>query len=91
MLAVSTAALALQFPAGQAEFVILDPLDDEAGAANPSKVLADLLGEGGPCGMHRALFHNEHLGTLETFRPYALPDPAWIEEIAAKFPQFPRA
>jgi hypothetical protein len=34
-------------------------------------------------GMHRALFHNEHYGTLETFRPYAMPDPAWLEEIAA--------
>ena len=33
-------------------------------------------------GMHRALFHNEHYGTLETFRPYAMPDPAWLEEIA---------
>jgi DNA segregation ATPase FtsK/SpoIIIE, S-DNA-T family len=209
MLTVSTAALALQFPRGQAEFVILDPhasegegwyhrlaaalpqqvrvggpaeipelmnslaaelaaraptsgkdapevfliiqdlqrfkalrpdddfkfsFDDEAGAANPSKALADLLGEGGPCGMHvivstdtwnnvsrwiprklmaefemrvlfqmsandsanlidspaastlglhRALFFNEHLGTLETFRPYALPDGSWIDDLAA--------
>jgi hypothetical protein len=32
-------------------------------------------------GLHRALFFNEHLGTLETFRPYALPDSAWFEEI----------
>jgi S-DNA-T family DNA segregation ATPase FtsK/SpoIIIE len=208
LLTVSTAALALQFPAGQAEFVILDPhasegegwyhklaaalpnkvrvggpaevaelmnslaadlaartptsgrdapevflviqdlqrfkalrpdddfrfsMDDDAGAASPSKVFADLLGEGGPCGMHviastdtwnnvsrwiprklmaefemrvlfqmsandsanlidspaasalglhRALFFNEHLGTLETFRPYALPDESWIGELA---------
>jgi DNA segregation ATPase FtsK/SpoIIIE-like protein len=205
MLTVATAALALQFPAGGAEFVILDPhasegvgwfhklaaalpnrlrvggpaevadlmnslaaelaaraptsgrdapevflviqdlqrfkalrpdddfrfsLDDGGGAASPSKAFADLLGEGGPCGMHviaatdswnnvsrwiprklmaefemrvlfqmsandsanlidspaastlglhRALFFNEHLGTLETFRPYALPDESWIE------------
>jgi hypothetical protein len=108
-------------------------LDDDASAiVSPSKVFADLLGEGGPCGMHvvaatdtwnnvsrwiprklmaefemrvlfqmsandsanlidspaaamlglhRALFFNEHLGTLETFRPYALPDSAWFEEI----------
>ena len=34
-------------------------------------------------GMHRALFHNEHHGTLETFRPYAMPDPAWLDELAA--------
>ncbi len=110
-------------------------LDDDASAtASPSKVLADLLGEGGPCGMHvlaatdtwnnvsrwiprklmaefemrvlfqmsandsanlidspaattlglhRALFFNEHQGTLETFRPYAMPDAAWLEEISA--------
>ena len=32
-------------------------------------------------GLHRALFHNEHFGTLETFRPYAMPDDAWLEEI----------
>ncbi|MES2920757.1 MAG: FtsK/SpoIIIE domain-containing protein [Verrucomicrobiota bacterium] len=34
-------------------------------------------------GLHRALFHNEHYGTLETFRPYAMPDDAWLDEIAA--------
>jgi hypothetical protein len=117
-------------------------IDDDAGTANPSKVFADLLSEGGLSGMHviasidtwnnvsrwiprkllaefemrvlfqmsandsanlidspaastlglhRALFYNEHLGTLETFRPYALPDPAWIEEIAAKHADSPRA
>jgi hypothetical protein len=107
--------------------------DDEGAAASPSKVFSDLLGEGGPCGMHvlattdtwnnvsrwiprklmaefemrvlfqmsandsanlldspaastlglhRALFYNEHLGTLETFRPYGMPDAVWFEEIA---------
>src|SRR5204862_2088039 len=35
-------------------------------------------------GLHRALLHNEHEGTLETFRPYAMPDPRWIQEAAAK-------
>ena len=34
-------------------------------------------------GMHRALFHNEHYGTLETFRPYAMPDSAWLEQVIA--------
>ncbi|RYD37784.1 MAG: hypothetical protein EOP85_17360 [Verrucomicrobiaceae bacterium] len=34
-------------------------------------------------GLHRALFHNEHLGTLETFRPYAMPDEAWLEGMTA--------
>ncbi|MES2437581.1 MAG: FtsK/SpoIIIE domain-containing protein [Verrucomicrobiota bacterium] len=33
-------------------------------------------------GLHRALFHNEHQGTLETFRPYAMPEEAWLEEIS---------
>ena len=35
-------------------------------------------------GLHRALFYNEHLGTLETFRPYAMPDSTWIEELTAR-------
>jgi S-DNA-T family DNA segregation ATPase FtsK/SpoIIIE len=111
--------------------------DDGPAAASASKVFADLLGEGGPCGMHvlagtdtwnnvsrwiprklmaefemrvlfqmsandsanlidspaattlglhRALFFNEHQGTLETFRPYAMPDSDWLEEIATKNP-----
>jgi DNA segregation ATPase FtsK/SpoIIIE, S-DNA-T family len=110
-------------------------MDDEPAAVSPSKAFSDLLGEGGPCGMHvivstdtwnnvsrwiprklmaefemrvlfqmsandsanlidspaattlglhRALFHNEHLGTLETFRPYAMPDSVWLEELAAQ-------
>jgi len=29
-------------------------------------------------GLHRALFYNEHEGTLETFRPYAMPDSEWL-------------
>jgi hypothetical protein len=33
-------------------------------------------------GLHRALFYNEHEGYLETFRPYAMPDSAWLEETA---------
>lgn len=107
--------------------------DDAAAAASPAKVLADVLSEGGPCGMHvlaatntwnnvsrwiprklmaefemrvlfqmsandssnlidspaattlglhRALFYNEHQGSLETFRPYAMPDAAWFEELS---------
>ncbi|WP_038167836.1 FtsK/SpoIIIE domain-containing protein [Verrucomicrobium sp. BvORR106] len=35
-------------------------------------------------GLHRALFYNEHEGTLETFRPYAMPDAGWIEEAGQK-------
>lgn len=32
-------------------------------------------------GLHRALFFNAQEGYLETFRPYALPDPDWIESL----------
>jgi DNA segregation ATPase FtsK/SpoIIIE, S-DNA-T family len=31
-------------------------------------------------GLHRALFYNEQEGTLETFRPYALPSSDWLAE-----------
>lgn len=108
-------------------------MDDETPAATPAQILANLLGEGGPVGMHvmaaidtwnnvsrwiprkvlaefemrvlfqmsandssnlidspaatqlglhRALLYNEHLGTLETFRPYAMPDDGWVEELS---------
>ncbi|MDB6070260.1 MAG: segregation ATPase, FtsK/SpoIIIE family [Verrucomicrobiales bacterium] len=33
-------------------------------------------------GLHRALFYNEHAGTLETFRPYAMPEAEWLEKTA---------
>ncbi len=35
-------------------------------------------------GLHRALLFNEQQGTLETFRPYAMPDADWLEQVAAK-------
>jgi S-DNA-T family DNA segregation ATPase FtsK/SpoIIIE len=35
-------------------------------------------------GLHRALLHNEQAGTIETFRPYAAPDSAWFEHVAAQ-------
>jgi DNA segregation ATPase FtsK/SpoIIIE, S-DNA-T family len=35
-------------------------------------------------GLHRALYFNEREGTLETFRPYALPSKTWIEESIAE-------
>jgi hypothetical protein len=31
-------------------------------------------------GLHRALLHNTQGGGMEIFRPYALPDAAWVEE-----------
>ena len=33
-------------------------------------------------GLHRALYYNDREGYIETFRPYALPGNAWIEEVA---------
>ena len=33
-------------------------------------------------GLHRAILHNAQAGTLETFRPYALPDSTWIDDAA---------
>jgi hypothetical protein len=38
----------------------------------------------GALGLHRALLHNEHEGTLETFRPYAFPDEGWMEEATGR-------
>jgi len=35
-------------------------------------------------GLHRALFYNDREGSLETFRPYAQPDPAWLEQVARR-------
>jgi len=35
-------------------------------------------------GLHRALYYNEQAGTLETFRPYAAPDNAWLTEATAR-------
>jgi len=32
-------------------------------------------------GLHRALCFNEREGTLETFRPYAMPDHGWVEAL----------
>src|SRR5690606_2252206 len=32
-------------------------------------------------GLHRAAFHMEQEGHIELFRPYALPDRAWVDEV----------
>jgi hypothetical protein len=32
-------------------------------------------------GLHRALLFNEERGTLEKFRPYALPPESWLAEV----------
>jgi hypothetical protein len=31
--------------------------------------------------------HHEHLGSAETFRPYAMPDETWVREMAGRLKQ----
>lgn len=35
-------------------------------------------------GLHRALLYDEGAGSMETFRPYAIPDPEWLPELAQR-------
>jgi hypothetical protein len=35
-------------------------------------------------GPHRAILHQEDLGRLEKFRPYAVPDPQWLAHLAQR-------
>jgi len=52
-------------------------------SANDSASLID-SSRASNLGLHRALFFNEREGTLETFRPYALPEHGWLEEATLK-------
>lgn len=52
-------------------------------SANDSAALVDSP-KASNLGMHRALFYNETEGYLETFRPYAPPSSAWLEEAGKK-------
>ena len=47
--------------------------------ANASSSLIDSP-KASTLGLHRVLFYSEHESRLETFRPLALPDHAWLEE-----------
>ena len=51
-------------------------------SANDSAGLIDSP-KAGSLGLHRALLYNEQAGTLETFRPYAMPDGGWFALAAA--------
>jgi hypothetical protein len=51
-------------------------------SANDSATLIDSP-RAGSLGLHRALLYNEREGSLELFRPYALPGAGWIEAAAA--------
>ena len=33
-------------------------------------------------GMHRALYYNDQIGSMEVFRPYALPERSWLDDMA---------
>jgi DNA segregation ATPase FtsK/SpoIIIE, S-DNA-T family len=46
-------------------------------SANDSASLIDSP-KAGNLGLHRALYYNEREGVVETFRPYATPDPGWL-------------
>ena len=48
--------------------------------ANASSSLIDSP-KASTLGLHRALFYSEHESRLETFRPFALPDHGWVEEV----------
>mgnify|MGYP003383034354 CR=1 FL=1 len=49
-------------------------------SANDSASLIDSP-KASTLGLHRALFYSEHESRLETFRPFALPDHGWVEEV----------
>jgi ABC-type multidrug transport system fused ATPase/permease subunit len=50
-------------------------------SANDSASLIDTP-KAANLGLHRAILQNAQAGTLETFRPYGLPDDVWIAEAA---------
>ncbi len=50
-------------------------------SANDSATLCDSP-KASDLGLHRALLHNGQMGLLETFRPYATPEAAWLGEAA---------
>lgn len=55
-------------------------------SANDSASLIDTP-KASTLGLNRALFYSEHESRLETFRPFALPDAGWAEEVLGKLPE----
>ena len=53
-------------------------------SANDSSTLIDSPAAG-KLGANRALFYSEEENRIEKFRPYGLPDPAWLEHVAERF------
>ena len=58
-------------------------------SANDSASLID-SSQANSLGLHRALLFNGQQGWLETFRPYALPDEAWLAEAREKLAMLQR-
>jgi S-DNA-T family DNA segregation ATPase FtsK/SpoIIIE len=52
-------------------------------SATDSSMLIDSP-EAGKLGLHRALLYSEEQGTIEKFRPYAMPDEGWVREVGSK-------
>ncbi|HEV7406742.1 MAG TPA: FtsK/SpoIIIE domain-containing protein, partial [Chthoniobacteraceae bacterium] len=52
-------------------------------SANDSASLIDSP-QASNLGLYRALLYNEQEGTLETFRPYAMPDGEWMEQAVGR-------
>ena len=52
-------------------------------SATDSSMLIDSP-EAGKLGLHRALLYSEEQGTIEKFRPYAMPDEGWVREISER-------
>jgi hypothetical protein len=58
-------------------------------SANDSSALIDSPAAG-KLGPNRALFFSEEENRIEKFRPYGLPDPAWLEHVAERFQAKPK-
>ena len=54
----------------------------QMGASDSSQLIDSPLAT--KLGLNRALYFSEEHGTLEKFRPYALPEDAWLAEVARK-------
>jgi S-DNA-T family DNA segregation ATPase FtsK/SpoIIIE len=53
-------------------------------SANDSAAMIDHT-KASQLGLHRALFYNERRGYMEVFRPYAMPDGAWLSGVHDHF------
>ena len=58
-------------------------------SANDSSTLIDSPAAS-KLGPNRALFYSEEENRIEKFRPYGLPDPAWLEHVAERFAAKPK-